>query len=156
MKNLPAIPHPSFCSYLLSSIKLCKIIYYWIPGEESRGETFGGRARHRGRPRSACFAWGAVDQYHLVNNFFITTTITPSKINLELKHFSLSIFQAVNTIQTLNRVPTKIQEPNLIKAKWMLSNVSLWYSRKKLDVLQLHISRCPFFMFQRLIISVFA
>lgn len=39
-----------------------------------------GRARHRGRPRSARFARGAVDQYHLVNNFFITTTITPSNI----------------------------------------------------------------------------
>lgn len=133
MKNLPAFPHLVLCSYLLSGFKPCKIIYYWIPGEESRGDAGRGRARHRGRPRSACFARGAVDQYHLVNNFFITTTITRSNIILELKHFfSLDLsackypFKYWTVCQLKCKAPSHKSQLMLCHSNVCYSNIFIW------------------------------
>lgn len=42
MKNLPVIPHLALWSYLLSDFKLCKIIYYWIPGRRVEGRRAEG------------------------------------------------------------------------------------------------------------------
>lgn len=89
--------------------------------ETGRGRAKGGRARHWGRARSARFARGAVDQYHLVNNFFITTTITPSNIILKTFFFTPPLLSFKYRI--IHQL--KCRKPRHMKGQWMFECSSI-------------------------------
>lgn len=97
----------------------------------------GGRARRWGRPRSAGFARGAVDRYHLVNNFFITTTITRSDIIFKTFFFR-------PPVQISNRVLKRKKRP--VTRKPIGCGAAQTQPGRKRDALRLDTSRCPYFI----------